>query len=61
MKHFPAMRHARFAGLQVEHTRAPRATLCSGNKALLCALFYAAGFITGAILFGELLLAITKS
>ncbi len=58
MKHFPNARPGRLAGLcPVEHTRAPHS--CSRALVLLLlAAFYAAGLVTGAILFGELLLTL---
>jgi hypothetical protein len=52
VKHFPAARwHPPLAGLSHSRPARPRAT-----PPLLAALFYAAGFFTGAILAGEILL-----
>jgi len=59
MKHFPATRApARLAGLgaHIEHTRPE--SYSRTTAALLGAVFYAAGFFTGAILFGEILLTL---
>ena len=54
MKHYPATRSpAHIAG--IEHTRAPVA-LPRKTALLAAAVIYAAGFFTGAILFGEALL-----
>ncbi|MBI5689282.1 MAG: hypothetical protein HZC55_04235 [Verrucomicrobia bacterium] len=58
MKHFPATRwHPPLAG--ISQTRAPRALPLS-TAALFGAVLYAAGFFTGAILFGELLLTLHR-
>lgn len=52
MKHFPAHRfHPQLAGLSTS-----RAPVARGRGLLVAAVCYAAGFFTGAILFGELLL-----
>ena len=55
MKHFPAERHpVKLEGL--EHTQAP--LLASRRTVILLALvLYFAGFFTGAIAFGEVLIA----
>ena len=56
MRHCPASRfHPELCG--VSHSRAPHAR---GRTAILAAIFYAAGFFTGAILFGEALLLLHR-
>lgn len=56
MKHFPATHfHPPLTGLS--HSRPAHAR---GRAVLLAAICYAAGFFTGAILFGELLLTLHR-
>jgi len=56
VRHCPASRfHPELCG--VSHSRAPHAR---GRTAILAAIFYAAGFFTGAILFGEALLLLHR-
>lgn len=56
MRHYPATRfHPALSGITQSRVRQPRRL-----GALAATFFYAAGFFTGAILFGELLLTIHR-
>jgi len=56
MKHYPAARFHPTLSC-ISHSRASQAR---GHAALLAAVCYTAGFFTGAILFGELLLRLHR-